>query len=169
VSTFRCQLRPRVQGVYQDGGLVDVLATAGDLPDLDLEYLQGAGETWQHVLIAVSLAASANLDIDLANASNTVKDRAGRPLNLAKLYAVVLAIDSPDGTKALRLGPQNVSNGCQLWFGGTGSTNYELVDRTVVRAGSGGWTVTAGTGDILRLNNPTAGTVAGSLYLVGKQ
>lgn len=169
MSTFRCQVMPRVQGVYQDGGLTDVIATAADLPDLDLAFAQTGAQVWQHVLVAVSLAAAANLDIDLANASNSVKDRAGRPLNLAKLYAVVLAVDAPDGAKALRLGPQNVSNGCQLWFGGTGASNYELVDRTVVRASYAGWTVTAGTGDVLRVNNPTAGTVAAALYLVGLQ
>lgn len=169
MSTFRARFEPRVAGYYADGGLADSIATGQDLPNLLATFTQAAGETWQQVLIAVSLAAGANLDIDLANASNTVKDRAGRPLNLARVYAVVLAVTSPDGTKALRLGPQNVANGCQLWFGGTGATAYELVENGVVRWSYSGWTVTAGTGDILRVNNPGATTVAGSLYLVGKQ
>ena len=169
MSTFRVRIDPQVSGYYADGGLVDTLAAGQDIPSLLKTYTQAAGETWQQVLVAVSLAAGANLDIDLANASNTVEDRAGRPLNLAKLYAVVLAVTSPDGTKALRLGPQNVANGCQLWFGGTGATAYETVEDGVVRWSYSGWTVTAGTGDILRVNNPGATTVAGSLYLVDKQ
>lgn len=169
MSTFQLRLSTTGSGFYQDGGLSDLIAVGGDLPALAANFVQTGVEVWQQVLVAVSLAAAANLDIDLANASNTVKDRAGRPLNLSKLYAVILAITSPDGTKSLRLGPQNVANGCQLWFGTAGATGYETVDRQVIRYSYAGWTVTAGTGDVLRVNNPTGVTVAASLLLVGKQ
>lgn len=169
MSTYQLRLSATGSGFYQDGGLSDLIAVGGDLPQLGVTIVQTGVEVWQQVLVAVSLAAAANLDIDLASASNTVKDRAGRPLNLSKLYAVVLAVTNPDGTKALRLGPQNVANGCQLWFGTTGATGYETVDRQVIRYSQAGWTVTPGTGDVLRVNNPTGVAVAGSLFLVGKQ
>lgn len=169
MSSYRLRLTPSLSGRYQDGGLIDSITAGGDLPSLAATLTQGAGETWQQVLVPVSLTAGGNLDVDLADPANSLTDRAGRPLNLSVLYAAVLTVAAPDGVKKLRLGPQNLTNAAQLWFGGVGATAYETVDRYAIRVSQGGWAVTPGTGDLLRVNNPTGVTVAGSLFLVGKQ
>jgi hypothetical protein len=169
VSTFQLRLKTTGSGFYQDGGLTDMLSVGGDLPQFAVTRTQTGVEVWQQVMVAVSLAASASLDIDLADPANTLLDRVNRPLNLSKLYYLALAVTSPAGTKSLRVGPQNVTSGAQLWFSGVGAGAYEVVDQWVQRPSFSGWTVTAGGARVLRINNPSAVTVAGTLYLAGKQ
>lgn len=114
-----------------------------------------------------SVSAGGNTDIDLAGG---LTDFRGNTITFTAIKMLLLAISSPDGTKKLRVGPQGVSNAAQLWFGGVGATVYEEVFDAVCRWNTyAGWGVTAGTGDILRVNNPGAGAVSANLILIGVQ
>lgn len=92
----------------------------------------------------------------------------GVTVTFTKIKLAIIAIDAPDGTKKLRVGPNNTANAWQGWFGGVGANVYEEVLDWVVHLDfRTGWTVTAGTGDLLIINNPSAGSVTYRILLVG--
>jgi hypothetical protein len=115
-----------------------------------------------------TLAAGANLDLDLAG--GTLKNAFGDLLTFTAVKLLLVAVDAPDGTKKLRVGPQGVANGWPGPFGGTGATNYkELVNwEPVVNHPFAGYPVTAGSADVLRINNPTGVSVTGRYWLAGE-
>lgn len=96
---------------------------------------------------------------------------AGVTQPFTKVKFVLIQIVSPDGTKALRVGPQGVTNAFTGPFGGsTGTNSYkEVYDwETVVNHKWGGYTVSAGTGDILVVKNPGAGDVTYNVIITGR-
>lgn len=140
----------------------------GILPALSAPLTNGTANLQANMVYAskLTIGAGANADIDLN--SGSILSVVNLTATFTKIKQVIVIIDSPDGTKKVRVGPQNVTNGCQLWFGGTGATCYEeVVEWTVKTNRYGGWTVTPSTGDILRVNNPGAGSVDVFVILVG--
>lgn len=115
-----------------------------------------------------TLATTATDSLDLAGG---LTNPLGATITFSKIKLMIVAIVSPDGTKALRIGPNNTANAWQGWFGGTGANVYETVYDMVARWDFyGSWTsVTAGTGDLLIINNPSAGSVTYNILLVGTQ
>lgn len=116
---------------------------------------------------AFSIAASGNLDIDLTSGQTDINNVA---VNLTKVKLVFCKITSlVSATDYIKLGPQNVTNGIQLWHGGVTTSFYTEIRDTLFLAGGqnwAGWTVD-GTHKIIRLNNPTANTLAGFLGVLG--
>ena len=114
-----------------------------------------------------SILTTANDDLDLAGG---LTSSFGETITFAIVKILVVAIDTPDGSKKLRVGPQAVANAWQGPWGGTGATVYtDVLDWAVLVNDK--WTgiaVTAGTGDILRLNNPTGGTVIYRIFIAGE-
>jgi hypothetical protein len=101
--------------------------------------------------------------------SGSLTDGLGNVISATKLKLLILSVSSPDGTKAIRVGPRGVSNTIQGPWGGTGATVYtDVTHWHVLYEPVAGWTVTAGTGDILGLYNPGAGSVTYSILLAGK-
>lgn len=112
-----------------------------------------------------TITAGANDDIDLAGG---LTNPFGTTLNFAVIKAIIIIIDAHDGTLSLRVGPQGVANAWQGWQGGVAAGNYDTVMEWLVHVNSyAGWAVTAGTADILRINNPGAGSVTYHLWLIG--
>lgn len=115
-----------------------------------------------------TLAAGANDDLDLAGGLVLAGPAANQTLTFTRVKQVLVVIDAADGTKRLRVGPQGVANAFQGWEGGVAAGNYaEFYDHFTLGHRWAGWTVTAGTGDILRINNPSAVSVTYRIYLNG--
>lgn len=113
-----------------------------------------------------TLNATTTESLDLAGG---ITDYAGAAITLTVLKYAYLAIVSPDGTKALRVGPQNVANAAQLGWGGTGATVYDTIytDWELYRP-IDGYAITAGTGDLFPVHNPGAEAVTYAILLMGE-
>jgi hypothetical protein len=113
-----------------------------------------------------SILTGANDDLDLAGG---LTNPFGTAITFTVVKWLIIDIDAPDGTKVLRVGPQGVANAWQGPHGGVAAGNYITVHRSLFHVEPyTGWTVTAGTGDILRINNPGAGTVNYRIWLGGE-
>jgi len=155
----------------------DINSGDGSMPNTYTVVTNGTGsqQVNQEWCGSRSILAGQNDDIDLYG---SLTDDDGDAINFAKIKKIIVAITDPDGTKKLRVGPQAVSNPfVGPWTGyaaiataGEGDEVYEDVYEFQSWINSfAGWTVTAGTGDKLRINNPTASTITYTLYLEGVQ
>jgi hypothetical protein len=110
----------------------------------------------------------ATTTFDLLDLAGGLTDYKGAAITFTKIKRVYVAIVDPSSSKSLRVGPQNQSNAGQFGWGGTGATVYQTVytdwDDYEPYAG---WTVTAGTGDIYPIYNPSAGSVTYVLFVLG--
>ena len=168
-STLSVSLSTTFSDLGQTALALSGLIQTGDvLPSLSAPLTDGTGAIQGNMVHAAkyTLAAAANVDIDLAGTSlvNPVNGVA----SFSYVRQFILVIDTPDGIKKLRVGPQGVANAAQLWFGGTGATVWEDVKEWVVRTDRYvGWPVVPATGDLLRINNPSAVSVDFYLVLLG--
>lgn len=104
-----------------------------------------------------TIAASGNDDLDLTSSSNPLEDAHGRPLQLTKVKAFRVYA-SPANTNDVVVG----GAAANAWQGPFNATTHKV---NVPPGGfvefvhpKGGWTVTAGSADILRIANSGAGT-----------
>lgn len=138
----------------------------GDFDQIKNEFSFGTStdhiKEWYHA--ERTLTAGSNDDLDLAGSLTNIFGT----ITFAAIKVIVIDIDAPDGTKSLRFGPQGVANAWQGMHGGVAAGNYITIHDTFYQVHSfAGWTVTAGTGDILRINNPGAGSVTYRIFLAG--
>ncbi len=140
----------------------------GSLPAVDLSLSLGTGNNqiiWEYWSPARVLTATTTESFDL---SGVLTDAFGTTINATRLKLAVVIIHSPDGTKNLLVGPQNVSGAAQLGWGGTGSTVYQTVyDWFVLHHPWGGWTITNSTADKFPVTNPTGSSITYSILLAG--
>jgi len=141
---------------------------SGVFPAMSSQFSDGtaAGQANKYYRSVNTIAAGASQSFDLAG---SLVDPFGASLTFSTIRAVVVSIVAPDGTKALFVGPQGVSNAWQGPFGGLGSTSY-LETKSYVSFIDGlklGWTVTAGTADILPIMNSSAVSLQYVIYIVG--
>lgn len=115
-------------------------------------YGSGAGQATLWYLASRTLAASAQ---DLLNLnSGALLNPEGAGVAFATIKRIVVSILNPDGTAALKIGPQNASNACQLNFGGLTAPcynftrNYWWLEDPIT-----GFTVTPSTACILPITN----------------
>jgi hypothetical protein len=114
-----------------------------------------------------TVAAGATDSIDL---NGSLTGPLGDAISWTTVRMIVVAINVPDGTKLLRVGPQNVTNAAQLGFGGVGAQAYLETDTfCVLPRPYGGWAVTAGTADIARINNPSAVNVTVTVWILATE
>lgn len=112
-----------------------------------------------------SILTTANDDLDLSGVLDNLFDS---DIAFTAIKWLLIDLDAPDGTKSLRVGPQNVANGWTAPWGGGGATVYQTVHTQMFLISPyGGYAVTAGTGDILRIHNPGASTVTYRIWLGG--
>lgn len=111
-----------------------------------------------------TLATTTTDSLDLAGG---LTDAFGATITFAVLKCILIAIDAPDGTKALRVGPRSVAN---AFIGPWGdASDFVTVHKTFyIEEPYTGWTVTAGTGDLLIINNNTASSVTYRILLLGE-
>lgn len=93
-------------------------------------------------------------------------DAFGNTITFTKIKLILVVIDSPNGTKNIQIGPGAVTNPFDGPFNGTNPTEdvYEFYCNAFP---DGGWTVTAGTGDQLRVSNNSGVSVDYHILLVG--
>jgi len=126
---------------------------------LDLVNGTGAGQADVLYANAATLAASANTDIDLSGA---LAPAVGGTSVFVKVKGLVILADTGN-TNNVVVGAA-ASNAWATWLNATGTTTIQPGGAEIVIAGSGasaGYTVTAGTGDLLRIANSGAGSSVG--------
>lgn len=115
-----------------------------------------------------TLTATTNDDLDLAG---SLTDPFGNTLTFTAIKSIFVAIDyagaTYDGTKTLEIGPGSASNTFSGPFGGTnGKFTFDKAFGAFIGTAAG-WTVTASTGDILRVRNPGASSVSYLIWIQG--
>lgn len=155
-------------GFWQDGTTRAVLRRAfgaGGMPSLPIRLTYGTGSgqaNWAYFATRTVAATTAdNLDL-----SGSLTDGLGNTIAATKLKLAVVSISSPDGTKALRVGPRGVAGAMLAGFGD--ASDYQTVTHWwVLYQPVGGYDVTATTADLFCLYNPGAGSVTYSILLAG--
>lgn len=117
---------------------------------------------------AITIPAGGNYDIDF---DGGLTPRLGNtPIVWSQIKSVNIAVDTPDGTKEVMVGPQGVASGIQLWFGDTGATSWESVKTwRYWEEPYNGWNALGSEGTILRLHNPGAADIIVHIIIVGIQ
>jgi hypothetical protein len=140
---------------------------AVSVPDLGIAFTFGTGSGQANKLYIASRTV-ATVTADNLDLAGSLADGLGNTITFTSLKLMLFAITSPDGTKTLRIGPRNQSNPFQGPWGGTGATVYQdVTHHWYGYEPVAGWAVTAGTGDILGVYNPSAGSVTYTVLLVG--
>lgn len=137
------------------------------MPQGLIRLLNGVGATQANVCMVKpwSIAAAANLDIDLTTGQLDISNVA---VNLSAVKLVYLEITNPGTTDAVRFGPQGVTNAAQLWFQAATEHFYEVVRSKLLMTweNGAGWPI-SGSNKVLRIHNPSAGTLTGWLAVLG--
>lgn len=141
-----------------------------DFPEMTHDWEDGTGDGQANEVYSalLTIAASSTTSLDLSGAA--IENPFEEAIAFTTIVAVFLAVVDPASTKRVRLGPQNVANAAQLWFGGTGATVYqEIYDDFAMVRKTGGWTITAGTGDLLPISNPDGVDVDVAILIIGRK
>jgi hypothetical protein len=138
----------------------------GDFGEIKLDLASGTGDLAanQWYLGQRTLAATTAENLDLQALANKLGTAV-----LTKVRGLLIRIVSPDGTKYLKVGPQNQSNGWQGPFSVVTANGWVRVDWLCLLAcgyGSGIGAVDA-THKVLRVDNPGAGSVTYDIWLLG--
>lgn len=136
-------------------------------PSLTIDLTDGTGADQANKWFRkyITLTAGASTSIDLVGGSDT--DPFGQVNNLTRVVAFLVAIVDPDGTKAIRVGPQAGANPFVGPF--NASTAYLTVKYWHLSAepSATGWAVTGGANDTFHLNNPSASSVSFVVWILG--
>lgn len=120
-----------------------------------------------------TVTTGADDDLDLAGGLTNV---AGETLTFTKIKSIRIENRDTTASNVLHIKPAS-SNGFGTWIGGT--TPYIIIrggysagvnaggSFTLVAPDATGYAVTAGTGDVLRITNPNAGSVTYQIIIVG--
>lgn len=115
-----------------------------------------------------TIAAGGTKSIDMIGGADLDTFNVALALTLLKCY--VVWIDSPNGIKAVRVGPQGVSNANAMGFGGVTAAVYRTTYWYDAWAGiAAGLAVTAGTGDLFIVTNPGGADLTVGIYFAGKK
>jgi hypothetical protein len=165
------QLTARVNGGWLASNDTGLIASqrfgVSNEPSRDIRLSYGTGSGQINVIYrkAFTLAPTISLDIDFKGGTGEL-DVLNVALSLAKIRCIDLVITTaPAADVAIRLGPQGQTNG----FIGPWKDidSYVSVKRRLFLDDiADGWVVDA-THKILRINNPSAGSVSGVLEIFG--
>lgn len=136
-------------------------------PSLEINLTDGSGADQANKWFRkyITLGAGASTSIDLIGSTDT--DPFGQANNLTRVVAFLVAIVDPDGTKAIRVGPQSGANPFVGPF--NASTAYLTVKywHLSTEPSATGWAVTGGSNDTFHLNNPSASSVSFVVWILG--
>ena len=147
----------------RDGG--DATFSVDESWTKDIANGTGADQANAVYIDAFSIAASGTLDIDL---SGTLTDAHGNVIVITAVKEIMLKADSTNTNNIV------IGAGTNPFVGGNAAGTQTFAVKPggvyhVADYSAAGWTVTAGTGDILRLANSGAGTaVTGKIVIVGE-
>jgi hypothetical protein len=144
---------------------VDItLSGSKSFASLDQSYSDGVGlhQANKTYRARRTLAAGANDDLDLAG---SLIDPFGNTLTFTAIKALVVVVVDPTGSNKVKIG-NAASNAWQgpLSAGATIEVPYQEIWQNKAAAG---WPVTAGTGDILRINNPGGAAITYDILIMG--
>lgn len=147
-----------------EGGDLKQTTTVGS----DLTMRDGTASGYQdlrYVESATSIAASSSSDYDLAG---TLTDDAGDTITFVEVTAILVKA-SASNTNNVVIGGAS-SNGFTGPFGGSTHTiSVQPGGTAMLIAPNAGWSVTAGTGDILKIANSGSGSaVVFDLAILGR-
>jgi hypothetical protein len=144
------------------GGAVPTFSK-GKTFDINLVDGTGSGQASRVFASTRTLASGANEDIDLAG---VLTDVFGNALTFATVKAIVIRA-AAENTTTLTVGPA-ATNGFVGPFGAAAHTvQVRPGGALVFAAPQTGWTVTAGTGDLLRITNASGASATYSIEIVG--
>lgn len=113
------------------------------------------------------ITTGANDDLDLTALTNSIFGSTVT-INFVKVKSILIVNTSTTAGDELKL-DSSVTNGFLGPFNGSNTSKIEIGPDSACLLSSkkDGWAVTAGTGDILRINNPNAGSVTYKIVIVG--
>lgn len=164
--TISLSVSAKVRGTLSkavDSGTASFPVNIGQV--LDLVNGTGAGEANAIYHDAFSIAASGSASYDLAGA---LTDALGQATVFSAVKAILLIADSTNTNNVV------LGNGANPFVGpfddGTATITLKPgATLLVTDPSAAGWTVTAGTGDILKLANSGAGSaVTGTIVIIGE-
>lgn len=139
--------------------------------ELVAEWASGTSDNqaneWFHDQRTVAATTADNLDL-----AGTLTNRlTGATITFTVIKLMLFRIISPDGTKALAVGPRNQTNAwAGPWVGGVGATVYDDVKDWMVWVNRYGWgTITAGSADVLGVYNSSASQLTYDVILIGEK
>jgi hypothetical protein len=170
ISILRATGELQLSAFWKDGTTGAILSkTFGALgvPELDVSLTFGTTSgkaNWAYYASrTVATVTADNLDLN-----GSLVDGLGNTISATKLKLLVLAINAPNGTKALRFGPQGVANAAQFNFGGVSGTDYQTVTHWhLLYEPVAGYTVVGGSSDVIGIYNPSAESVTYSILMMG--
>lgn len=115
------------------------------------------------------VAAASDDDLDLTNLTSSIFGSTVT-INFAKVKAILLVNTSTTSGDELRVGGAGAGgNAFGAPFNGDQDAVVEAgADSALLLSNkTDGWTVTAGTGDILRINNPTGNAITYQIAIIG--
>ncbi len=130
------------------------------VPTLSLTTGTGDGQANNEYVAQRTLTAGSSDDLDL---SGSLTNAFGASI-ATKIKALLVSIVSPAGVKKLQVGPGASSNPV-VSFLPVATSYIEFFDFLLVGNVWGGWTVTAATGDILRIKNSSAVTLSYNIWI----
>jgi hypothetical protein len=152
-----------VQSAVLDEG-VSTFKAAADLTPVDMPAGTSSGQVSKAFTDTRTIAAATNDDLDLAGVLTDA-------LNNTLTFAVVKAIEiiaSEDNSGNIIVGAAPTASCFQGWFGDVSDTETIAPGGRLLKHNPAGWTVTPGTGDKLRINNPhTSATAVYEIRAVG--
>lgn len=165
-------LRTRVnaQSIDTYGSGITQRITLADFVSLNLNLLKTGTPDYQQVLITETLATETGTNYDLNDASNTLEDAGGNAIQFAKIFWLLLAIDTPEAGVGVRFGPQGITNAAQLWFSGVTADEWQFVPDCLLYVNRiAGLTVDSANANV-RIYNPSASVACTyRLWIVGEK
>jgi hypothetical protein len=125
--------------------------------------LNQSDKRWVSAARPLNASSSENLDL-----AGSLVDQFGATITLARVKLLIVQLITTTAGYTLEVGGA-ASNAASTFFGDT-------TDKLIVRAGGFGilyapdataYAITAGTGDILKVNNPNAGAITYTIMVVG--
>jgi len=169
-DTLGATFQTNANGTYVKGASQRSTQTAfqlgqNSMPPLVKTYTTGTGTDQANKMFVnvYTIAGTTNQDLDLAG---SLIDDQGNTLTFAAIKEILVIINSPDGTKKLEIGPAAVANAFIGPFADV-SDKLTFFDHIRLSHPYAGWTVTAGTGDIMRLRNSSATALDATVIIVG--
>jgi hypothetical protein len=151
------------------GATVKRLFGTTPLPTLGCALTFGTGPSQANRLYCVKRSL-ATLTYDLIDLSGSLLDSFGNVISLTALKLAIVALDAPDGTAKLIVGPQNKTNAVLGPWGSVTDANCNKAVPywdAVVNEPIAGYPVVNAASDIFPVYNPTAASLDYWLLLAG--
>ncbi len=150
------------------GQYLPIIFGKGSIPSRLRTFTHGTGANQVNKIYATQRTL-ATVTMDSLDLAGGLTDYKGAAITLTALKWVYISIVSPDGTKVLRVGPQNqAAAGTFGWGSAAVATVYHdfYSDWELYRPITG-FTVTATTADIFPIYNPSLTSVTYAIIVAG--